>query len=298
MDRVQANIAQGNCVLEQLPPDVKSRLLRELLSESSIAQECPVCLSEIDIGQGVVTKCGHLFCCVCEERWFCDNDRCAICRHQLKINERYPLETARKEAFAIRRKQLADKGLLKVKGEPKILGKEETGAMTQEAKGTISVKPEAQLEGDCAGKTQDDTNPSEPAPPKNPLANLSIVVDTQRKDSEEKFVSSTKIDAIVSELRAIRNAGNDKALIFSQWTRMLDLIEIPLDQEGIQFERLDGSMSVETRSERITEFRRRSDVTCMLVSLHAGGVGLNLTAANHVFFVDLWCVESFRVLVP
>lgn len=79
-----------------------------------------------------------------------------------------------------------------------------------------------------------------------------------------------------------------KCVVFSQWTLMLDLIEIPLRAEEFSFARLDGSLSQPQRVEVLQRFSRDPELAILLVSLKAGGVGLNLVSANHVFFLDCW----------
>merc|ERR1712224_471523 len=80
----------------------------------------------------------------------------------------------------------------------------------------------------------------------------------------------------------------NKVIVFSQWTSMLDLIEIPLSLDGIKYIRLDGTMSVSTRDKAVQDFSSRLDVNVMIMSLKAAAVGLNLVAANHVVILDLW----------
>ncbi len=83
-------------------------------------------------------------------------------------------------------------------------------------------------------------------------------------------------------------AGGHKALIFSQFTRMLRLITEYLDTTGITYEYLDGSVPQKKREQRVANFQQNDDVKLFLISLKAGGVGLNLTAADYVFIVDPW----------
>lgn len=77
-----------------------------------------------------------------------------------------------------------------------------------------------------------------------------------------------------------------KSVVFSQWTTMLDRIEDAIVDAGIGYDRLDGSMKLDERVKAMD--RLRSDPSCevLLVSLRAGGVGLNLTAASRVFVMD------------
>jgi len=97
--------------------------------------------------------------------------------------------------------------------------------------------------------------------------------------------SSSKLEALVD---ALENAAADghKALVFSQWTSMLDLIEPALKASDIAFTRLDGS--TRDRGAVVAAFQASDGPPVMLLSLKAGGVGLNLTAADHVFMVDPW----------
>ncbi len=83
-------------------------------------------------------------------------------------------------------------------------------------------------------------------------------------------------------------AGGHKALVFSQFTSMLALIRKSLDQRGIVYEYLDGRVPQKRREERVCRFQEDEGVKLFLISLKAGGVGLNLTAADYVFIVDPW----------
>ena len=97
--------------------------------------------------------------------------------------------------------------------------------------------------------------------------------------------SSSKLEALVD---ALENAAADghKALVFSQWTSLLDLIEPALKTAEIGFTRLDGT--TRDRGGMVASFQAPDGPPVMLLSLKAGGVGLNLTAADHVFMVDPW----------
>ena len=77
-----------------------------------------------------------------------------------------------------------------------------------------------------------------------------------------------------------------KVLIFSQFTSMLDIFERDLDESKIEYLRLDGS--TKDRQEIVERFNEDETVRVFLISLKAGGVGLNLTAANTVFLYDPW----------
>ena len=106
-------------------------------------------------------------------------------------------------------------------------------------------------------------------------------------NEQEKFENhSIKLDEITRELT--ENIGDHKALIFSQFLGMLALIRAKLDELGIRYEYFDGSTSAPDREKAIQSFQNNDDVRVFLISLKAGGVGLNLTAADYVYIVDPW----------
>jgi superfamily II DNA or RNA helicase len=96
--------------------------------------------------------------------------------------------------------------------------------------------------------------------------------------------SSAKLDALVDQLHEVIASGH-RALVFSQFTSMLAIVQRRLDREGIAFEYLDGQTA--DRRERVAAFQQ-GNVPVFLLSLKAGGTGLNLTGADHVFLLDPW----------
>lgn len=80
----------------------------------------------------------------------------------------------------------------------------------------------------------------------------------------------------------------EKAIVFSQWTKMLDLLEASLISSRIQYRRLDGTMSVAARDKAVQDFNTLPEVTVMIMSLKAASLGLNMVAACHVLMLDLW----------
>jgi superfamily II DNA or RNA helicase len=97
--------------------------------------------------------------------------------------------------------------------------------------------------------------------------------------------SSSKIERLLEALEEVASEGH-KALVFSQWTSLLDLVEPHLTSQGLAFTRLDGKTV--DRESVVREFQSDGGPPVMLVSLKAGGTGLNLTAADHVFLLDPW----------
>lgn len=106
-------------------------------------------------------------------------------------------------------------------------------------------------------------------------------------NEEEKFDNhSIKLDELAREIT--ENISNHKALIFSQFLGMLALIKGRLDELGVKYEYFDGSTSAPDREKAIQSFQNDESVRVFLISLKAGGVGLNLTAADYVYIVDPW----------
>jgi len=97
--------------------------------------------------------------------------------------------------------------------------------------------------------------------------------------------TSSKIEALLDALETAVAEGH-KALVFSQWTSLLDLIEPALARAELSFARLDGT--TRDRADVVARFQADDGPPVMLVSLKAGGSGLNLTAADHVFLCDPW----------
>jgi hypothetical protein len=102
----------------------------------------------------------------------------------------------------------------------------------------------------------------------------------------EAKIASSKLRVFVDTLRELLE-NNHKALVFSQFVDHLGIIRDYLDKEKISYQYLDGSTPIKQRRERITDFQNGSgDV--FLISLKAGGAGLNLTAADYVIHMDPW----------
>ena len=109
--------------------------------------------------------------------------------------------------------------------------------------------------------------------------NASLVV-------QEKDFPSAKMEAFSEIFGELRDNGH-KALVFSQFVDHLTIIRKYLDEKKIPYQYLDGSTPVQERARRVTAFQA-GDGECFLISLKAGGTGLNLTAADYVIHMDPW----------
>ncbi|XP_021319327.1 helicase-like transcription factor CHR28 [Sorghum bicolor] len=119
---------------------------------------------------------------------------------------------------------------------------------------------------------------------------------------ESSYISS-KIRNTIDILNSIINTGDAddtmgsvpsesttpaKAIVFTQWTGMLDLLECSLASNHIEFRRLDGSMPLNVREKAVKEFNTDPEVRVIIMSLKAGNLGLNMVAACHVLMLDPW----------
>ncbi|MFP4167365.1 MAG: SNF2-related protein [Desulfonatronovibrionaceae bacterium] len=104
---------------------------------------------------------------------------------------------------------------------------------------------------------------------------------------EESGAGSGKLQELKSKVLEVTESGH-KALVFSQFTRFLGLIKESLDAMGVRYCYLDGRTPTKRRQERIKEFQSPDGPPVFLISIKAGGTGLNLTAADYVFIADPW----------
>ncbi|CAA9967088.1 DNA repair protein rad5 [Pyrenophora teres f. maculata] len=104
---------------------------------------------------------------------------------------------------------------------------------------------------------------------------------------DKTYIPSAKINRTIELLNEIRvNDPTEKTLIFSQFTSLLDLVEVPLWREGIKYQRYDGSMKMDDRAEAVNLFMDNPNQNVMLVSIKAGNAGLNLWKASQVIILD------------
>ncbi|UKZ73984.1 hypothetical protein TrVFT333_001638 [Trichoderma virens FT-333] len=114
-----------------------------------------------------------------------------------------------------------------------------------------------------------------------------------RKDVDNYNGPHTKTKALLEDLLKSKAASDAnpqelpfKSVVFSGWTSHLDLIELALKEANIKFTRLDGSMTRQARTVAMDNFREDRSIHVILVSITAGGLGLNLTAGNNVYVME------------
>ncbi|OAY72668.1 putative ATP-dependent helicase C23E6.02 [Ananas comosus] len=242
----------------QLPRDMQISLLSKLEGSSAI---CSICSDPPE--DAVVTMCGHVFCFQCvHERLTGDENQCPAtgCKDFLATDSVFSRSTLK----------------LCVSGEYDSNASTSSSADEEPSigqSGYISSKIRAAL-----GILNSLCSPS------------SIGL---QEYSEVDSVSVRTYNMITNgsdfSTHSTANPENPvKAIVFSQWTSMLDLLELSLNRDLIQYRRLDGTMSLIMRDRAVRDFNTDPEVRVMLMSLKAGNLGLNMVAACHVILLDLW----------
>jgi len=123
---------------------------------------------------------------------------------------------------------------------------------------------------------------------------LLVAQDKDKNSSNTIFDSSLyneahspKRDEILDRIVSLSREGH-KVLLFSNFVTQLELLEKDLQQRNIRYLKLTGGSNAETRQSMVDRFQQDNSITCFLISLKAGGTGLNLTAADYVFILTPW----------
>ncbi|NQZ56241.1 MAG: SNF2 helicase associated domain-containing protein, partial [Lentisphaeraceae bacterium] len=104
-------------------------------------------------------------------------------------------------------------------------------------------------------------------------------------DAERIKDGSAKLDMVIPQIAEVIDEGH-KVLVFSQFTKFLSLVRIEFDKLNIPYEYLDGR--TRNRQQKVENFQNDPDCKLFLISLKAGGTGLNLTEAEYVYILDPW----------
>ncbi|KAJ3187887.1 hypothetical protein HDU85_006280 [Gaertneriomyces sp. JEL0708] len=234
--------------IEYLSEDVKHRLLTEKMDE-----ECTICMDAYN--DAVLTLCGHLFCRECLTLHFdtqlrngTNRNPCPNCRADVDMSQLIPLADFERQFLA----------------------------------------SSSQREEGASGLDSKDEMKSGPMDSAKASQSLEYHPDPEEIQTGG-FISSTKIDRMMALLETVRlNNPGEKTIVFSQFTSMLDLCEVPLRRRGFNFVRYDGKMSAAQRDNALTALRSDPKITVILVSLKCGSLGLNLTCCNRVMMLDVW----------
>ncbi|XP_042045789.1 helicase-like transcription factor CHR28 [Salvia splendens] len=232
-----------------LPRELLVNLLKPL--EASLAI-CLVCRDPPE--NAVVTMCGHVFCYQCVSDHLTGEDNtCPAhqCKEQLGADVIFSRST-------LRRSLCVD-----VDGDTPVQCElRDESAVLQRNYVSSKIKSALEILKSCISKGQS-------------------------SESQDFFVFDEDVSASDHEFEAA-SVAPEKAIVFSQWTSMLDLVEMSLKNNHISYRRLDGTMSIAARDKAVKDFNTDPEVDVMLMSLKAGNLGLNMVAACRVILLDLW----------
>lgn len=256
-----------------LKPDVVSRIKNLDEEGDEEAGTCPICMDSA--GNAVIyIPCGHSVCCECFARI---SDPAVLARDDsLGL---FKCQTCRGQVDP---EKVTDLNSFKQAYDP-------DSVPESSAKKEDSSDEDFDTESD----SEDDSG-SKGKKPKKSLAALrkmgtKTLADRRRylRRLEKTWIPSSKIEKTMEILQANEDRGDgEKTIIFSQFTSLLDLMEVPLKRRGWKYVRFDGSMKVDDRNASVAGFTDDPSTKIMLVSLKAGNSGLNLVAASHVVIFD------------
>ncbi|AEE32545.1 unnamed protein product [Arabidopsis thaliana] len=249
---------------------VKKLPKEDLVSLLSRLESSPICCVCHDPPEDpVVTLCGHIFCYQCVSDYITgDEDTCPAprCREQLAHDVVFSKSTLRSCVAD-------DLGCSSSEDNSHDKSVFQNGEFSSsKIKAVLDILQSLSNQG-TSNSTQNGQMASSSQQPND---------DDDDDDDDVTIVEKTSLKSTPS------NGGPIKTIIFSQWTGMLDLVELSLIENSIEFRRLDGTMSLIARDRAVKEFSNDPDVKVMIMSLKAGNLGLNMIAACHVILLDLW----------
>ncbi|GAV69203.1 SNF2_N domain-containing protein/Helicase_C domain-containing protein/zf-C3HC4_2 domain-containing protein, partial [Cephalotus follicularis] len=265
---------------KKLPQEKQTSLLNCL--EASLAI-CGICNDSPE--DAVVSVCGHVFCnqCICEHISG-DDSQCPVsnCKVRLSVSAVFSKTTLTSTLSEQPAQEFS----------PYCSGSERLEVVDHctASRSYDSSKIKAALE-----VLQSLANPRGCTSINSSSQNLSDG-NTGCPENSSDLHEADAIDVIPDQTKSLVDRSlndsikvvGEKAIVFSQWTRMLDLLEACLRNSSIQYRRLDGTMSVVARDKAVKDFNTLPEVSVMIMSLKAASLGLNLVAACHVILLDLW----------
>ena len=254
-------------------PEFIRNLFNELEKDGVSKMECPVCLDPPD--NGVLTPCGHLLCreCLFGSLQYFGGAKCPVCRAKVDMKNVVPINDTVDATAAPTMHDLQNNG--------KAVRSAKLDAMVTILRDNIIV-PAGSVDGSRSANNGLGLNVIDKA--KSLYYDINVI----KSESNSPGTSSAPSNKVVQSTVLKKIAKHKKAVIFTQWTYMLDLISIVLKKENFNFVRLDGSMSQAKREKAVQEFKKEDHIQIMVMSLKAGGLGLNLTCASLVMLMDLW----------
>jgi len=286
-DDIETLVARFKEAAGEDAPEVSHAFSRQVLNsikddaaeDGEDWDECPICF-EVKSSICFIPRCMHKGCkdCIVGHLQRCrdsgDEPHCPTCR-QGPVAMSDLIE-------AVRTRKAKRKGRLVINS-----GDGQGSRMVDDEGKETELPPSAsqqQLEDHTAPDQEDEAQMDEP-----PLSQVSQHSQPAVIFRRNNVTSSTKLEALSAQLNQLRlDEPKFKGVIFSFMTSFLDLVEGVLERNRHPFVRLDGSTSQKQREEAIRTFSSSPKSMLFLISTRAGGVGLNLTAANHVWLLDYW----------
>ncbi|KAI3434920.1 hypothetical protein D9Q98_002974 [Chlorella vulgaris] len=212
-------------------------------------EECPVCMDMLEAPS--MTPCLHWFCRECIMGVLAANPKCPLCRRCLNAGElRLGITAAEADAEEAAAEAAA------------------AASAAAAAAAAAGGAGEAAAGGGGGGGEAGEQAPAVPP-------------------AEAALVSDSKLQALLKELRHMRRANPQaKALIFSQYVSTIEWLKTALTAAGFGYRFISGSMPLKQRAKAINAFQQDPPTTVFLLSMRAGAVGINLTAATHVFLME------------
>ncbi|KAI4963054.1 hypothetical protein ZWY2020_019794 [Hordeum vulgare] len=260
---------------KQLPREIVMNLLKEHRNNGMESRTGPKEPPE----NAVITTCRHIFCYECAQESLSEEEVCPVCKQKLCSELLF--------SRPVLRLCISDE----LESYATAAG-DSSAAAAAAADSSVVVAAAADSSAVVAASAADSSAAAAAASAADSSA-AAAAADESSSICEASYISS-KIKGAVDTLKSIFNthgpADSDtpKAIVFSQWTGMLNVLELSLNSNFINFRRLDGSMSLDDREEAVQEFKADPEVRVMLMSLKAGNLGLNMIAASHVIMLDPW----------
>jgi SNF2 family DNA or RNA helicase len=278
-----------------------ANVVRRIKEETSFV--CPICYDGFEAEGILLTTCGHVICAECSPGFFAQSRRrqmdegedgksnsakCSLCKSEIFEDQLIDYETF----DLVHNQNKTDSEIVSMRRKEKKKLNEEKKRI-QEA---IKVRREALANKElCKSEvlnelfSDSDNDGDEDFGADVDWDDDKLIV--QQLGLEKLFpdgwISATKITKCMELVKDIqRDYPGEKIIIFSQFTSLLDLLNVPLVRDGYDYLRYDGSMNATERNETVLEFFDNPEKLLMLVSLKAGNVGLTLTCASHVILMD------------
>lgn len=251
------------------------------LTYENAGNVCGLCQDDVNEGGEEVrrqAKCGHVFHDECIRAYIADAPQlksggvgCPVCFTKLHVD----LEDGDENSDA------ETKETPKRKSQKKDVATPAKTPRNQTAK--AAAKAKSAKDGMLALPAPEETKSKSVA--KGGFGPNSIM----KKVKASEFQSSTKIEALLDEIQQMNKADpTAKGIVFSQFGSMLELVEFRMKRAGISCVVFRGGMSMQARDDALAAFNEDPTLKVILISLKAGGEGLNLQVANHVFLLDPW----------